>query len=84
MKKVIVLPFWLFVMLWLASLPLPFGAFALSPIAGIVFGTLVPILWLTQMPTSCMGGAFVALPMAMLQLGSALGWLVFGIRFLTA
>ena len=82
MTKKVAIPFWLFVGFWFASLLLPFGAHVLLPLAGILLGIILPVLWLTRMPTSCLGGAFIAFPMAITQIAFGLGWLVQGIRLL--
>jgi len=82
MKRALALPFWVFVLLWFAALLLPFGAVILSPVAGALVGVLLASLWVSRMPTGCIGGAFVAFPMTVLQIASGLGWLVFGIRLM--
>jgi hypothetical protein len=76
-------PFWLFVVLCFLALLVPFGVRAVSPVAGILVGIVFPILWLALMPKTCRSGGFMAFPLSVLQLGAGLGWLAFGVRFLT-
>ena len=80
MKTGIQLPSWLFLVLWLAALLIPFGVGAFSWIAGVLAGVGLPILWLAQMPSACQSGGFIAFPLAIVQLAAGLGWLVLGIR----
>ena len=75
-----VLPFWLFMALWFVALALPWGGFMVSPLLGILAGLILPVVWVTQMPTTCMSGGLIAFPMALVQIGSGIGWLAFGIR----
>jgi hypothetical protein len=84
MKKVFTVPFRLFVALWFIALLLPFAGHAILPVAGVLLGILVPVLWLSQMPVSCINGAFIAFPMAMIQVLSGLGWLALGTRMLSS
>jgi hypothetical protein len=83
MNQKFVIPFWVFIALWFAAILLPFAASFALPIAGAAIGILLPVLWLRLMPVSCMGGAFIAFPMALVQIGSGMGWLLLGIRLLT-
>lgn len=83
MKKNPAIPFHLFCALWVVTLLAPFGAFAISPFAGIGLGIALPVLWIARMPVGCMGGAFIASPFAMLEIASGVGWLASGIRLWT-
>jgi hypothetical protein len=79
MSRLDVIPFWLYVGLWNMALLLPLGTHAVFPLAGVAVGITVSILWVTQMPTSCLGSDFIAFPMAVTQIVSGIGWLVYGI-----
>lgn len=76
--------FWQYILLWILALLAPFGVMLASPPSGVMLGVGLPIIWCTNMPTTCRsGGGLLALPMAMVQVGSALGWLGVGISILS-
>jgi hypothetical protein len=70
-----VIPFWLFVALWVVTLLLPIIVWHWSAILAVALGLLLPIAWVSVMPATCMGGAFIAFPMALIQLGSLAAWI---------
>jgi hypothetical protein len=49
---------------------------------GALIGTATSALWVTRMPTGCVGGASIAFATAIVQTGSGLGWRVYGIGLL--
>lgn len=69
-----------FVALWVLALLLPVVVYWWSFEGAVFVGIVVPLLWLSYMPCTCMGGAFVAFPMALMQVASMLSWLVSGIK----
>ena len=82
MKKPII-PFWLFVALWFAAVLLPFCFLRVIPVAAVLVGIGLPILWVWQMPATCMSRGLIAAFMGMGQLTLLLFWVVVGvIRFL--
>lgn len=78
MRKVLI-PFWLFIILWLAAFLLPFCLLRAVPLAAVMLGIGIPILWLWQMPTTCMSGGLIAPLMGMVQLALLLFWVGIGL-----
>ena len=58
------------------ALALPWGMSWVHPIAGVISGVLVPLLWVKVMPVTCMNGAFIAFMLAILQIASGLSWAI--------
>ena len=78
MKK-LTLPFWLFVALWFAAVLLPFCFLRTVPLAAVLLGIGIPILWIWQLPTTCMSGGLVASLMGMGQVASLVLWVAIGV-----
>jgi len=78
MKK-LTIPFWLFLALWFAAFLLPFCFLRAVPLAAVLLGIGIPILWVWQMPTTCMKGGLVASLMGMGQVALLLFWVAIGV-----